>query len=109
MITPASCPAGRSCAAPGCPPRHVAEELAQVKAGMTAMEADDRPVVGITAADIRRMTGLVADRPATARARFGAVSRFFDWCQEEGHIDANPAAMVARSRRPKAVARAFTS
>src|SRR5581483_4361044 len=28
----------------------------------------------------------------------------FDWCQDEEHIEANPCAMVARSRRPKAVA-----
>ncbi len=36
------------------------------------------------------------------RARFGALSRFLDWCQDAGHIQANPCALIARSRRPKA-------
>ena len=33
--------------------------------------------------------------------RFGALSRFLDWCQEAGHIPANPCAQIARARRPK--------
>ena len=85
-------------------PGHVAEELAQVNAGMTALEAKDRPVGGITAADVRRVIGALAVKPATARARFGALSRFFDWCQEEEHIEANPCAILPRARRPKAPA-----
>jgi len=84
-------------------PGHVAEELAQVNAGMTALEAKDRPVGGITAADVRRVIGDLAVKPATARARFGALSRFFDWCQEEEYIEANPCAIIPRSRRPKAL------
>ena len=39
---------------------------------------------------------------ANARARFGALSRFLDWCQDAGHIQANPCALIARCRRPKA-------
>lgn len=85
-------------------PAHVSEELAQVRAAVLGLEAGDRPVSGVTAPEVRRMIGNLADRPATARARFGALSRFFDWCQDEEHIEANPCAMVARSRRPKAVA-----
>jgi integrase len=85
-------------------PAHVGEELAQVRAAVLGLEAEDRPVSSVTAAEVRRMIGSLAGRPATARARFGALSRFFDWCQDEEHIEANPCAMVARSRRPKAVA-----
>ena len=85
-------------------PAHVAEELAQVRAAVTAMEAGERPIAGLAVADVRKMTNEVADRPATARARFGALSRFFDWCQDEDHLPANPCALVARARRPKAVA-----
>ena len=84
-------------------PKHVAEELAQVRGAVADLQAADRPISSITAADLRRMTGMLADRPATARARFGALSRFFDWCQDEERIEANPCAMVARSRRPKAI------
>ena len=42
------------------------------------------------------------DKGANARARFGALSRFLDWCQEAGHVPANPCALIARARRPKA-------
>jgi len=70
---------------------------------MVEMDAAERPIATINAADLRRMTAALADRPATARARFGALSRFFDWCQGEDHIEGNPCVMLARSRRPKAV------
>jgi hypothetical protein len=84
-------------------PVHVADELAQVRAAVAAVEAGARPVSAVTAADVRGVTAALADRPATAGARFGALSRFFDWCPDEEHIQANPCAMVARARRPKAV------
>lgn len=82
-------------------PGHVADELAQVKAAMASLEAASLPVGGIMPADIRRIVGDLADKPATARMRFGALSRFFDWCRDEEHIDANPCALVSRARRPK--------
>lgn len=84
-------------------PAHVAEELAQVRAAVAAMQAGDTPVADIAAANVREMLAKVADKPATARMRFGALSRFFDWCQDEDHLPANPCAMVARARRPKAI------
>lgn len=84
-------------------PAHVAEELAQVRAGVAAMKAADVPIMALTATDVRSMTAMFADKPATARMRFGALSRFFDWCQDEGHLPANPCAMVSRARRPKAI------
>ena len=85
-------------------PRHVAEELAHVTAAIKALEADDRPISSITPADIRRVMAAVADKPASARARFGAVSRFFEWCLEEEYVAVNPCNMLPRGRRPKAVA-----
>jgi integrase len=84
-------------------PAHVTEELAQVRAAMATMKAADLPIASLAAADVRRMVGALGGMPATARARFGALSRFFDWCQDEEHISANPCAMVARARRPKTV------
>jgi integrase len=32
------------------------------------------------------------------------LSRFFDWCQDEGFITLNPCTLVAKARRPRAVA-----
>jgi integrase len=40
----------------------------------------------------------------TARHRFGALSRFFDWALDEGIVPANPCLSFAKARRPKAVA-----
>jgi integrase len=89
----------------GLPSRqHVADELSQVRAAVASMEIGDRPITDTTIADVRRATAAIGDRPATARARFGALSRFFDWCQEEEHLSANPCSLVTRSRRPKSVA-----
>jgi len=84
-------------------PAHAAEEAAQVRAAMAMMKSQDTPIAEIEAMTVRRMLGELADKPATARARYGALSRFFDWCQDEGHITANPCGLLARARRPKAV------
>lgn len=81
--------------------KHVREELAHTRAAVEAMGVADRPASDLTAAELRVLLTAEAARPATARARFGALSRFFDWCQDEGHIPANPCALVARNRRPK--------
>jgi integrase len=53
----------------------------------------------LTAADVR---GLLTNAGTTAHKRFGPLSRFLDWCQDTGQLEANPCAMIARSRRPKA-------
>ena len=68
------------------------------------MKAEDKPVSDVTAADLRVLLNAEAVRPAVARHRFGALSRFFDWCQDEGHVAANPCALVAKARRPRAAA-----
>ncbi len=43
-----------------------------------------------------------AEGVTTARKRFGSLSRFLDWCQELGHTQVNPCALIGRARRPKA-------
>ncbi len=84
-------------------PAHAAEELAQVRAAMNMMEAADTPVTEINGACIRSMLASLADKPATARARFGALSRFFDWCLDEERIAANPCAALPKARRPRGI------
>jgi integrase len=83
--------------------RVAAEELANARAAVAAMRAEDKPVAELTAVDLRALLRTTAGHPAAARHRFGALSRFFDWCHEEGHVAANPCALVARARRPRAV------
>lgn len=84
-------------------PAHAAEELAQVRAAMAMMDRASTPIAELDPADVRQMLGKLGDKSATARARYGALSRFFDWCQDEGHIAANPCALLARTRRAKVI------
>lgn len=83
--------------------QHVKEETTRARAAVAAMDAEARPVADLTAADVRRLLDAEAARPATARAQYGALSRFLDWCQDAGHLKVNPCAMVAKARRPKTV------
>lgn len=84
-------------------PKHAEQEATRTRAAVNAMEAGSRPVADLTAADVRRLLDLDAGRPATVRARFGALSRFLDWCIDSGHIEVNACLMVAKARRPKTV------
>jgi integrase len=69
-----------------------------LKLAIAEMEVADTPVAMLTDADVRRLLNVGGN----LRARFGALSRFLDWCQDTGHLKTNPCALVARARRPKA-------
>lgn len=84
-------------------PRHAREDAARARAAVAAMEVETTPVAELTPADVRRMLDATPDHHSVARARFGSLSRFLDWCQEGGHIEANPCALVSKARRPKPV------
>ena len=84
--------------------KHAAEETAHLRAAVMIMKAGDRPAADISAMDLRGLLRASAAQPATSRARFGALSRFFDWCQDEGLVQMNPCALVAKARRPKPLA-----
>jgi integrase len=76
-------------------------ELAQVRMALTDMRAERVPAADLTEADVRTLFAS-ATGVTTARKRFGALSRFLDWCQEAGHVSINSCALIGRSRRPKA-------
>jgi integrase len=80
---------------------YVGEDIAQLRMALRDMEIEDRPARHLTTADVRK---LIDNKTAAknVRGRFAALSKFLDWCQEEGHIDANPCVLVGRSRRPRA-------
>ena len=84
-------------------PRHVAGELANAEAALREMNCINKPVDEITAVDIRRMLEASATKPAAAKHRFGALSRFFDWAQDQGSLAANPCLLIAKPSRPRAV------
>lgn len=82
-------------------PRTVAEELSHTSAAIASMNAVDKSAEAISKVEIKRMLDLLADKPATARHRFGALSRFFDWAQDEGHVSTNPCTQMAKAKRPR--------
>ena len=55
----------------------------------------------LTAARLRELADLHADRPATSRHRFGAVSRFADFLVDEGALPLNPALQVSKRHKPR--------
>lgn len=67
------------------------------------MEAADTPVAEITGAANRSILGALADQPARARAGFGSLSRFFDWCQDEDRVVTNPCAALPKTRRRRGI------
>jgi integrase len=81
---------------------YVAEELAQLQRALRAMEANDMPVTELGEPSLRGLLSATEAGVTVARKRFGALSRFLDWCQDAGHVSANPCALIARSRRPRA-------
>jgi hypothetical protein len=82
--------------------RYVADELAQSRQALADMRVNDTPAANLTEADVRRVLSATVGRAATSRARFGALSRFLDWCQDAGYIQVNPCNLISRARRPKA-------
>ncbi len=61
------------------------------------------PVSDLGAANIRAWLSTAGANGMIARKRFGALSRFLDWCQDMGHIETNPCTQITRARRPKAL------
>ena len=82
--------------------KYVTEEISLTRQAISIMQAGDMPAADLGDTEVRRVLRRSSDGAATARARFGAMSRFLDWCQDAGHIKANPCALISRSRRPKA-------
>jgi integrase len=82
-------------------PGYVAEELAQAGMAIGELKAADTPAAKLAASDIVRLLN-EAEGVTTGRKRFSALSRFLDWCVEEGHAGTNPCDHVAKAKRPKA-------
>ena len=81
--------------------RHKQYEASHVRLGLDEMEMSDQPPASIAEDNIKHLLQLHRDRPATARHRFGAMSRFLDFLQDQKIIQSNPAQSVSKKRRPK--------
>ena len=82
-------------------PKTVTEELMHTRAAILAMSAIDRPAGDVDGVDIKRMLDGQVGKAATARHRYGALSRFYDWAIEEKHVATNPCGQVVKTRRPR--------
>jgi integrase len=86
---------------PGHPsPAYVAEEVSQLRLALASLDAEAMPARDLALNHVKRL--LAEAEGGNTRARFGALSRYLDWCHDSGHVDANVCTLVARSRRPKA-------
>lgn len=83
---------------------HVAAELAHARRAVAQMRAEDKPARDIGAEELKLLLRGTARQPGVARARFGALARFFDWLQDEGHVALNPCTLIPKTRRPRAPA-----
>lgn len=82
-------------------PDYAAREIGRLKAAVTDMKAGGKSVGDLSDQDIRTLLRANVERPGAARHRFGALSRFFDWCRDERLIQANPCLTIGKDRRPK--------
>lgn len=80
------------------------DEIARVRAAVRSMKAGGKSVTEIGKPDLQALLRATADQPGAARHRFGALSRFFDWCRDEGLVLLNPCTLIGKERRPKPVA-----
>lgn len=81
-------------------PAYVEGELANIRMALAEMQAADMPASKLGVTEIRSLLAKASGR--AAHSRFGALSRFLDWCQDAGDIQLNPCSLITRSRRPKA-------
>jgi integrase len=82
---------------------YAAAEANRVRAAVADMKATGKSVAEIDATDLRTLLRATAAQPGAARHRFGALSRFFDWCRDEGLVAVNPCLLVGKDRRPKPI------
>ena len=84
---------------------YAADEIARLRAAVKDMGVGSKSVSDVGKADLQALLRATADQPGAARHRFGALSRFFDWCRDEGTLAAvNPCTLIGKDRRPKPVA-----
>ncbi len=81
---------------------YVAAEVRQVQLALKSLDAEDKPVSDLTDDDVRAILDKAeGGEEGNARGRFGAVSRFMDWCRERKYVQVNPCTQISRERRPR--------
>ena len=78
--------------------RKAADAVLALKSG----RADKASIGSLDLPAFKRWSRTLPERNATARLRWGALSRFLEWCVDEEIIETNPSALVPKSRKPAA-------
>lgn len=84
--------------------KHKREEYVHAKNALQELSVEHTPPPSITARVMREIASIHSDKPATARHRFGALSRFLDYLVDEEVITHNPAKDISRRYKPKSPA-----
>jgi len=82
--------------------KHKREEFVHAQKALVELGMEGAPPSELTARVLRELTSIHADKPATSRHRFGAMSRFLDYLLDEEVVEHNAAQGVSRRLRPKA-------
>lgn len=80
--------------------KHGVTERSQLALGLSDMQAGDLEPADLSVRDVRALVSRHKARPATARARYGALSRFLDNLVADEIIAVNPCASLGKKHRP---------
>jgi len=83
-------------------PAYVAVEIQQTRMALATIGAMQTPVTDLTTADVRKLVAGASRKRGNAKGRYGALTRFLDWCLDEELITVNPCMQITRKRRPRA-------
>jgi integrase len=81
--------------------KHQRDGLMNVRSALDELGLADALPEVITSKHVRALIEMHSSKPATARHRYGAFSRFLDFLMDEEVIDLNPAQAISKKRRPK--------
>ena len=81
--------------------KHKRDEITHIQLGLKELSIGGQPPSVLSIDHLRKLIKMHRSRPATARHRFGAISRFLDYLQDQEVIARNPAKDLSRKHRPK--------
>ena len=80
--------------------KHHKDEAAHCQKALSEMNIGHVEPSELTVKDLRRLLEIHRERPATARHRFGAMSRFLNYLVDEEFLPINPALSISQKRKP---------
>ena len=85
----------------GADTKHKRDEASHVRHALSEVGLVDQPARVISEKHLKELIDRHNSRPATARHRLGALSRFLDFLHERKIIDTNPVISIAKKNKPK--------